>query len=489
MKQYSTRVVLSGLLISLTLLLLAAPMRAADQAPRCFSETGQCITGELRTYWEQNGGLPVFGFPIAPARPEIDQASGHTFVSQWFERNRLEVHPENNPPYRVLLGRLGDQRIRQTGRSPLTLPKGNLAQPHFYTQTGHAIAPQFWDYWHGHGLELGDQGISERESLALFGYPISEAQMEPVAGGGQVLTQWFERARFEYHPDKPDPNKVLLGLLGDEMKPALAGPGLSRLNFYRQQVGSPPVEQNPSLVVSAQAHANYLVLNGEASNPHVERQGLPGFTGAEIIDRVKAAGYGYSAGYSVSDLVVPLEDPSASIDSLVDLPLHRVVLFSPEWREAGYSNAVRLAGGKRVAYSVLDLGTGPLNATASRAPYLIAYPIDRQTDVPASWNYVEFPNPLPSGATLPAGYPFSLQGAYGTLLVDSAEMRDAKGGAVAVHPNPASCSDPSHNCYIMIPVAPLQVRATYTVHVRGALGSASFDRTWQFTTGTANAPR
>ncbi|GIV97011.1 MAG: hypothetical protein KatS3mg057_1668 [Herpetosiphonaceae bacterium] len=31
-----------------------------------------------------------------------------------------------------------------------------------------------------------------------------------------MLTQWFERARFEYHPSNPDPYKVLLGLLGTE---------------------------------------------------------------------------------------------------------------------------------------------------------------------------------------------------------------------------------------------------------------------------------
>jgi murein DD-endopeptidase MepM/ murein hydrolase activator NlpD len=32
-----------------------------------------------------------------------------------------------------------------------------------------------------------------------------------------VITQWFERARFEYHPNNPDPYKVLLGRLGSEL--------------------------------------------------------------------------------------------------------------------------------------------------------------------------------------------------------------------------------------------------------------------------------
>nr|MBA3944124.1 hypothetical protein [Herpetosiphonaceae bacterium] len=36
--------------------------------------------------------------------------------------------------------------------------------------------------------------------------------------GETVVTQWFERARFEWHPDKPDEFKVLLGLLGTELR-------------------------------------------------------------------------------------------------------------------------------------------------------------------------------------------------------------------------------------------------------------------------------
>lgn len=38
--------------------------------------------------------------------------------------------------------------------------------------------------------------------------------METNASGDTVLTQWFERARFEWHPNNPDQFKVLLGLLG-----------------------------------------------------------------------------------------------------------------------------------------------------------------------------------------------------------------------------------------------------------------------------------
>ncbi len=33
-----------------------------------------------------------------------------------------------------------------------------------------------------------------------------------------VLTQWFERARFEYHPSNPAAYQVLLGRLGAELR-------------------------------------------------------------------------------------------------------------------------------------------------------------------------------------------------------------------------------------------------------------------------------
>jgi hypothetical protein len=52
----------------------------------------------------------------------------------------------------------------------------------------------FRSYWQSHGLEFNDPGISYHESLALFGYPISEEYIDPDTG---LVTQYFERARFE----------------------------------------------------------------------------------------------------------------------------------------------------------------------------------------------------------------------------------------------------------------------------------------------------
>jgi hypothetical protein len=53
------------LLSSLALSLGPAPAHA-QPAERCFAETGYCISGRIREYWERNGGLPVFGLPLGP---------------------------------------------------------------------------------------------------------------------------------------------------------------------------------------------------------------------------------------------------------------------------------------------------------------------------------------------------------------------------------------------------------------------------------------
>ncbi len=218
MHQRITLILATPLLVLLALAPHGYVPRATAAEQPCFPETKQCINDAFRSFWEQNGSLPVFGFPTAAAANELNRDTGQTYLTQWFERNRLELHPEKAALYAILLGRLGDERLRQLGRDWQTFPKASTEAAHYFTETGHAVAPQFWNYWRGHGLELGDAGISERESLALFGLPLSEPAMETNESGHTVLTQWFERARFEYHPENPAPYKVLLGLLGNEIR-------------------------------------------------------------------------------------------------------------------------------------------------------------------------------------------------------------------------------------------------------------------------------
>jgi hypothetical protein len=185
-----------------------------------FPETGFSVCGRFLEYWRQNGGLPVFGYPISAQRGATIE--GKVFQVQEFERNRFEYHPENARPYDVLLGRLGVEILERTGRDWQDFAKvgGAPSGDCFYAAaTGHATCGDFYRYFRANGLEFdGRAGFSEAESIALFGLPISEPQEERLSDGNVYVVQWFERARFEYHPNNPDPYKVLLGLLGVERR-------------------------------------------------------------------------------------------------------------------------------------------------------------------------------------------------------------------------------------------------------------------------------
>ncbi|NJP06092.1 MAG: DUF3352 domain-containing protein [Chloroflexaceae bacterium] len=203
------------------------PVRAQSNE-RCFSETGFCIQGRFYSFWQQHGGLPVFGLPISAAETVLIE--GQPRHVQWFERSRLEWHPEQEAPYDVLLGRLGGDMLQHQGRawqafptSPTTVPVGCR----FFAETGHSLCGDFLAAWQAHGLERdGQPGSSTAESLALFGLPLSEPVEETLSDGQTYTVQWFERTRFERHPQNDPSHRVLFGLLGRElMQPATAFEG------------------------------------------------------------------------------------------------------------------------------------------------------------------------------------------------------------------------------------------------------------------------
>jgi hypothetical protein len=205
---------LRGLFLLATLLALTVPTHAGAQtAQRCFAETGYCMSGRIREFWERNGGLPVFGYPITPLQAETIE--GRAVQAQWFERARLELHPRNPRPYDVQLGRLGAdllERGRPARPAPADAPGGECRS---FAETGIAACGPILSAWRASGLELdGRQGVSEAESLALFGVPLTAPRTETLGDGRQYTVQWFERGRFELHPQG-----VLLGLLGREFGP------------------------------------------------------------------------------------------------------------------------------------------------------------------------------------------------------------------------------------------------------------------------------
>ncbi len=192
------------LLMSMLILFITAGTQQglAQTDQRCFEETGYCIAGAIRAYWEQNGGLSVFGYPITEQRAETIE--GMTFPVQWFERDRLEDHGAQG----VMAGRLGADILAQRGTPWESYPQVESAAEGctFFPETSHSVCEPFLSYWQQHG------------GLERFGYPITQA-MEETIGDWTGTVQYFERRRMEHHPENAPPYDVLLGLLGKEMNP------------------------------------------------------------------------------------------------------------------------------------------------------------------------------------------------------------------------------------------------------------------------------
>ena len=90
--------------------------KAPRDGARYFAETKQWVSGPLLKYWSERGGLMTYGFPISPEVEEVNPDDGKRYMVQYFERNRLELHPElKGTPNEVLLGLLGRQLLVERG--------------------------------------------------------------------------------------------------------------------------------------------------------------------------------------------------------------------------------------------------------------------------------------------------------------------------------------------------------------------------------------
>ncbi|HYF66029.1 MAG TPA: hypothetical protein VD886_24580 [Herpetosiphonaceae bacterium] len=90
-----------------------APTNATDGA-WYFTATGHTINPAFRAFWDDRGGLYTFGYPIGQAFRDKDGR-----LVQYFERTRLELHPENaGTEYEVLLGLLGEELLQRSQTAP-----------------------------------------------------------------------------------------------------------------------------------------------------------------------------------------------------------------------------------------------------------------------------------------------------------------------------------------------------------------------------------
>jgi uncharacterized protein YkwD len=228
----------------------------AQNDERCFPETGYCISGNIRAYWENYGGLPVFGYPIGPQQVETIEMSWTGNV-QWFERDRLEDHGDEG----VMAGRLGDDILQLNGQSWQDFPKVTAAGEgcRFFAQTGHSLCEPFLGYWLSHG------------GLERFGYPITEPFEETISDWSGTI-QYFERRRMEHHTEfAGTPHEVLLGLLGKEVKEFVGGTGTIRPTPRPTTTATPVPTSTPQSAYPAPSEED----EGEQDIPTTEPTDAP----------------------------------------------------------------------------------------------------------------------------------------------------------------------------------------------------------------------
>lgn len=154
-----------------------------------FAETGHWAKGEFLAYFRKNGGLAIFGYPIT--EEFVDQG----LLVQYFQKARMEWHPENPAPYKVQLGLLGEElKFRQP---PVPEPTSRSRRRFYFPETGHTVSYAFLDFFSANG------------GIDIFGYPITEMHFED----GQIV-QYFQRLKLQWQPNDPA-NAVVVGNLGE----------------------------------------------------------------------------------------------------------------------------------------------------------------------------------------------------------------------------------------------------------------------------------
>lgn len=171
---------------------------------RYYPQTGHNIAFEIKDFFDAHGGVGIFGFPITEVISDT-----HTGLQvQYFERARFELHPDMPPEHHVSLTLVGSLLTHHRTDPPFQwLAESPDPARDFFPQSGHTLGGAFKYAWHTHG------------GLEIFGYPISEEFFEINPDDGEnYLVQYFQRARFEYHPEfQGTPHEIQLGSLGKQL--------------------------------------------------------------------------------------------------------------------------------------------------------------------------------------------------------------------------------------------------------------------------------
>jgi hypothetical protein len=187
------------LAIMMVVMLISSVSATHSQPPgetcEYFAETGHHICDEFLDFFKTQGEIEIFGYPLTEAFYD-SELKLHV---QYFQRARMELHPQSSGSPRVLLGPLVDEMGYHFPKAPLeqtSTLNGNVQR--YFPETGRTVSHAFLDYFRDRGGE------------EIFGYPVSEL----VIADGYVV-QYFQRARMEWHPEAFPSPQILLTNVGE----------------------------------------------------------------------------------------------------------------------------------------------------------------------------------------------------------------------------------------------------------------------------------
>jgi hypothetical protein len=167
------------------------PAKAQQTIGHYFPQTGHNVIGEFWAFYQSvPDALVIFGMPITE---QFSTADGSGLTVQYFEKARFELHPDQPVGLRVMLTSLGS-KLYQAGAPTINLTTPGACR----TLNGYGVCYDFLAFFDQHG------------GFARFGNPISAFEFQPDGR----LVQYFERARFEWHPELVAGQNVLLADCG-----------------------------------------------------------------------------------------------------------------------------------------------------------------------------------------------------------------------------------------------------------------------------------
>ena len=195
-----------------------------------FRETQHNLSGKLLEYWRTTGGVQVYGYPISEPFVEVNKSDGKPYTVQYFERNRLELHPElTGTRFEVQLGLLGSELLDRAGGPAVFESRG---KPEYYQPAvpGPSVPP-------GDIVEPPESGPPPVPPTPIPAAPALPAATRPVVYEdnfqSQNLSNWQPLAAFAL-PDAGVPKwrvrDGLLEQLGDAASESTADDAFLVLN-------------------------------------------------------------------------------------------------------------------------------------------------------------------------------------------------------------------------------------------------------------------